>query len=78
MLQSHEATDRQLPAATDEAASTVQGGKAYLADVERRLAAYFARAEPRQRALTYLRGLLSSIERKNSWQLAEVSGAAPP
>jgi SRSO17 transposase len=78
MLQSHEATDRQLPAATDEAASTVQGGKAYWADVERRLAAYFARAEPRQRALTYLRGLLSPIERKNSWQLAEVSGTATP
>ena len=68
MPQNHEAIDRQLPAATDEAASTVQGGKAYWADVERRLAAYFARAEPRQRALTYLRGLLSPIERKNSWQ----------
>jgi SRSO17 transposase len=49
-----------------------------LADIERRLAPYFERAEPRQRALAYLRGLLSPAERKNSWQLAEVSGDAAP
>jgi SRSO17 transposase len=49
-----------------------------VADIERRLAPYFARTEPRQRALAYLRGLLSPAERKNSWQLAEVSGAATP
>jgi hypothetical protein len=34
--------------------------------------------EPRQRALAYLRGLLSSIERKNSWWLAEQAGEATP
>ena len=28
--------------------------------------------------MTYLAGLLSPIERKNSWHLAEVSGAATP
>jgi SRSO17 transposase len=56
----------------------VQGGAAYLSDIERRLAPYFERAEPRQQALTYLRGLLSPAERKNSWQLAEISGAATP
>ena len=49
-----------------------------MGDIERRLAPYFARAEPRQRALAYLQGLLSPAERKNSWQLAEVSGAATP
>src|ERR671937_593116 len=62
----------------DQEISAVQGGTAYLTDIERRLAPYFARAEPRQRALAYLRGLLSAAERKNSWQLAEVSGAATP
>ena len=36
-----------------------------------RIAPRFARAEPRQRALRYLRGLLSPVERKNGWQLAE-------
>ena len=31
----------------------------------------FGRPEPRRRALDYLRGLLSRVERKNGWQLAE-------
>ena len=56
----------------------VQWGTACLTDIERRLAPYFERAEPRLRAMAYLRGLLSSAERKNSWQLAEVSGDATP
>ena len=71
-------TDRQPGLGTDEAASTVQGGCAYWADMQRRLAPYFARSESRQRVLAYLRGLLSPAGRKNSWQLAEVSGAATP
>jgi SRSO17 transposase len=62
----------------DQDVAAVQGGAAYLTDLERRLAPYFERAEPRQRALAYLRGLLSPAERKNSWQLAEVSGDATP
>jgi SRSO17 transposase len=62
----------------DQEASVVPGGAAYLDDMERRLAPYFERAEPRQRAMAYLRGLLSPAERKNSWQLAEVSGDTTP
>jgi SRSO17 transposase len=62
----------------DQDTLAVQGGVAYLNDIERRLAPYFERAEPRQRAMAYLRGLLSPAERKNSWQLAEVSGDATP
>src|SRR5262244_1163094 len=62
----------------DQDVAAVQGGVAYLSDVERRLAPYFERAEPRQRAMAYLRGLLSPAERKNSWQLAEISGDATP
>ena len=38
----------------------------------------FARAEPRQRAVAYLQGLLSAVERKNSWQLAEEVGDPTP
>jgi SRSO17 transposase len=38
----------------------------------------FARSETRQRALAYLQGLLSPVERKNSWQLAEASGNETP
>ena len=55
-----------------------RSGAAHMADIERRLAPYFERAEPRQRAVAYVRGLLSSVERKNSWQLAEVSGDTTP
>jgi SRSO17 transposase len=39
---------------------------------------HFPRSESRQRALAYLKGLLSSVERKNSWQIAEQSGDAAP
>jgi SRSO17 transposase len=78
MVQSHDSTDRQLAATPDEAPHTIQGGLAYMADLERRLAPYFERAEPRRRTMAYLRGLLSPAERKNSWQLAEISGEATP
>src|SRR3954462_14447033 len=37
-----------------------------------------ARAEPRRRALAYVRGLLSPVERKNGWQLAELAGEPTP
>jgi len=43
-----------------------------------RIAPRFARAEPRRRALAYLRGILSPTERKNSWQLAEHAREATP
>jgi SRSO17 transposase len=66
------------PALTDQDIQGVQGGAAYLTDIERRLAPYFERAEPRQRAMAYVGGLLSPAERKNSWQLAEVSGDTTP
>src|SRR5918995_891291 len=39
---------------------------------------HFTRSEARQRANDYLLGLLSVVERKNSWQLAEVAGNATP
>jgi SRSO17 transposase len=38
----------------------------------------FARSEQRHRAHAYLQGLLSPIERKNGWQLAEAAGEANP
>src|SRR5215218_10188377 len=62
----------------EQDAAMVQGGAAYMSAIERRLAPYVERAEPRQRAMAYLRGRLSPAERKNSWQVAEVSGDATP
>lgn len=46
--------------------------------IQARLAPHFARAEPRQRVLAYLTGLLSAAERKNGWQLAELAGETTP
>ena len=42
------------------------------------IAGRFRRPEPRRRALEYLKGLLSPVERKNGWQLAEHIGDATP
>ena len=42
------------------------------------IAGRFRRPEPRRRSLEYLKGLLSSVERKNGWQLAEQAGDATP
>lgn len=38
----------------------------------------FSRCDLLRQAESYLRGLLSRVERKNSWQLAEVTGAETP
>src|SRR5256886_15716645 len=38
----------------------------------------FARPEPRRRALSYLQGLRSLVERKNGWHLAEHAREATP
>ena len=62
----------------DVTEQTVWAWASAFAEVERRLYPYFARSEARQRAMAYLRGLLSSVERKNAWQLAEAVGAANP
>jgi SRSO17 transposase len=49
-----------------------------LDEVLARIGARFARAEPRARAGVYVRGLLSTAERKNGWTLAEQAGDATP
>jgi SRSO17 transposase len=49
-----------------------------LEEVHARIAARFARSEPRERVLGYVRGLLAPVERKNSWTLAERAGEANP
>ena len=43
-----------------------------------RIRHHFPRSEPRHRALAYLKGLLSPVERKNGWQLAERAGDETP
>jgi SRSO17 transposase len=78
MRQSDTSTAISGPASIDAPASTIEGGRAYLTDIARRLAPYFARSQSRDRVLAYLRGLLSEAERQNSWQVAEVCGEPTP
>ena len=70
--------NQSTPDLGDQDASVVPGGAASLHDRERRLAPYVERAEPRQRAMASLRGVLSPAERKHSWPLADVSGDTTP
>ncbi len=49
-----------------------------LMQLHTRIGPRFARVEPRRRVLRYLQGLLSSVERKNGWQLAEHAREATP
>jgi SRSO17 transposase len=64
----------------DEAADIeeVRAWAAGLEALHARIAGRFARAEPRRRALAYLRGLLGNVGRKNGWQLAEHAGERTP
>jgi hypothetical protein len=67
MRQFDDTTQGPLSPTAEATARIIEGGRAYLTDIARRLAPYFARSESRQRASAYLQGLLSAAERKNSW-----------
>jgi hypothetical protein len=49
----------------------VIGWQSSLRQLHARLASYFARPEPYERVLHFVQGVLSHVERKNGWQLAE-------
>jgi len=68
---------RSDPLTVDDRA-TARGWADDLDALHARIAARFRRAEPRRRVLAYLRALLSPVERKNGWQLAEDAGEATP
>jgi len=73
-----EVRQEQCPAPGDLALETVREWTLWLTEVERWLMPHFARCEARRHAWAYIRGLLSPVERKNGWQLAEVNGDATP
>src|SRR5262245_449561 len=62
----------------DVALETVREWRLWLTEVERRIGAQFTRREARRHAGAYLRGLLSPVERKNGWQIAEINGETTP
>ncbi|RNL61749.1 IS701 family transposase [Arthrobacter oryzae] len=49
-----------------------------LEEIRELIGGRFARSEPRENAVAYLKGLLSAEERKNSWTLSERAGQAIP
>ena len=57
---------------------TIQQWTGELQQLHSRIAPRFRRAEPRRRALGYLKGLLATVERKNGWHLAELIGESTP
>jgi SRSO17 transposase len=57
---------------------TVREWILWMTEVERRMGSRFPRRDLRHRVRAYLRGLLSPVERKNGWQLAEVNGDGTP
>jgi SRSO17 transposase len=59
-------------------AAEVENWRAGWEEMQQRIGRRFARAEQRQRVGRYLNGLLSPVERKNGWQLAEHAGEARP
>ena len=63
----------------DEEGWVVEQGEAEWERLSLRIGRHFNRGEIRDRALGYVKGLLSpGIERKNGWQMAEALGYADP
>ncbi len=56
----------------------VEGWAGELEALAERIAPRFRRVEARRRVGAFLRGLLSGVERKNGWQLAEQAGEQRP
>src|SRR4028119_2455068 len=56
----------------------IRGWAVGLSALHHRISKHFLRAEPRQLAYDYLRALISPIERKNGWQIAEHVGNSTP
>ena len=63
---------------TGQALETVYEWSNTLKRFQQRLSPYFARSEARQAAFNYIQALLSPVERKNGWQIAEQVGNANP
>jgi hypothetical protein len=49
-----------------------------LDQLHERIAGRFGRAEPRARVREYVSGLVTGLERKNGWTLAEWAGEVSP
>jgi SRSO17 transposase len=70
--------ERQGDSGSQPGVEEVDGWAAQLRALVDHIGHHFARTEARERVLGYLTGLLSSVERKNGWQLAEAVGDRNP
>ena len=70
--------ERSVVATNRDEVLKVAWGARGIEGVHECIAGQFHRSEPRRTALDYLKGLLSPVERKNGWQLAEQVGDATP
>ena len=69
------------PGSSNSTRLTVDTSPRWQAELDhlcRRISSRFARTEAKARARAYLIGLLSEVERKNAWQLAEQLGDSHP
>ncbi len=64
--------------ATGVGQEDVRGWAQGLDELAVRIGPHFSRREARDRAIGYIKALLSPVERKNSWQLAEILGDGNP
>ena len=69
---------RELSAQEAEPVLALRAAADEVPRVAARIGPRFAREEARRRVHAYLRGLLSPVERKNGWQLAEAAGDRTP
>jgi SRSO17 transposase len=69
---------RTIPQESHPTPIEVVGWAQALVRLHAQMASRFARPEPFHRALAYLQGILSCVERKNGWQLAEHAREANP
>lgn len=67
-----------IAAEQNEWTEALHGWAADFGAFHARFAHLFARSEPRQQAAKYLRALMSDVQRKNGWQLAEALGDERP
>lgn len=66
------------PFLTESALEALSEWSAVLKSFQSRIGQHFSRAEARESAFDYLRALLSPVERKNGWQMAEQVGHSNP
>src|SRR5215831_5461328 len=67
-----------IPLFTTTTLADIANWEQALRRLHARIAQRFARPEPRRRALSYLQGLLSAVERKNGWHLAAQAREGTP